>query len=201
MKPDLAALYDSALLTDAIRFAQPLAAIHAAQSRYQIVDSETGVPWQIIGILHQREASGNFHCHLHNGDPLTARTVHVPSGRPAWGTPPYKWEDSAVDALHYDNLTGLPDWEDIATALDRIERYNGLGYRTHGILSPYLWAGTNHYSEGKYTADGHFDAIAVDRQPGAAGLLKLLRYGSPTAEKSSVVPPSPCLTVTPEFQT
>ena len=68
-------------------------------ARYQDVGGKTGIPPYVIGIIHSLEASGRFDRHLHNGDPLTARTVQVPAGRPKSGKPPFTWEESAVDAL------------------------------------------------------------------------------------------------------
>ena len=192
MIPDLKALWDSMVITSH-RFADPVAAISIAEARYQAVEKNTGVPWQIIGCLHQREGSGDFSTHLHNGDSLRARTVHVPEGRPIDGNPPFEWEFSACDALAYDNLSGLTGWDNIAIALYRIERFNGLGYRSHGINSPYLWAGTNHYSVGKFDADSHFDPTEVDQQPGCAGLLKLLGFGIASSA------PASGMTVTPNF--
>lgn len=173
---DISELWKSLAITDVSRFIAASAAINAAKGRYLSVADLTKVPWQVIGILHQREASGDFSCHLHNGDSLKARTVNEPKGRPIEGVPPFGWAASAVDALSYDNLSGLTMWNDIPTTLYRIERYNGLGYRRHGINSPYLWAGTNHYDTGKYASDGIFDPNLSDKQPGAAGLLKMLNY-------------------------
>ena len=175
--PDLSALWESMVLTDSARFAAPCAAIQLAQSRYSAVEARTGVPWIVIGCLHQRESSGNFNCHLSNGDPLTGRTVHVPAGRPTAGCPPFPWEESAVDALSYEGLAGLK-W-DLLSTLYRIERFNGLGYRQHGIYSPYLWAGTNHYAQGKYASDGVYEDHISDHQPGCAGMLSVLRYQAP----------------------
>src|SRR5580704_3188032 len=72
---------------------------------YLQVTAIARVPYPVVGVIHNREASGNFHCHLHNGDPLTARTVHVPKGRPIAGNPPFTWMQSASDALALDHLT------------------------------------------------------------------------------------------------
>ena len=67
------------------------------------------------------------------------------------------------------------------------ERYNGLGYRPHGIHSPYVWACTDLYAKGRYVADGRFDANAESRQCGAVAMLKgLIATGSvspPTGPK------------------
>jgi lysozyme family protein len=49
---------------------------------YERVGALAKVPWYFIGIVHGLEASFHFSGHLHNGDPLSTRTVHVPAGRP-----------------------------------------------------------------------------------------------------------------------
>lgn len=141
---------------------------------YEITgDLAGGVPWFVVGVLHTMESSGSFRKHLHNGDPLTDRTVHVPRGRPAKGTPPFSWSDSAVDALRLEALDIWRDWS-LEGTLYRLELWNGFGYRrSHPeVLSPYLWGASNHYSAGKYVADGKFDSQAVSAQVGAAVLLK-----------------------------
>src|SRR5262245_7658056 len=73
--------------------------ISNGKQRYTAAETATGVPWYFIGITHSLEGSGKFTAHLHNGDPLTARTVQVPKGRPKTGNPPFTWEVSAADAL------------------------------------------------------------------------------------------------------
>ena len=78
---------------------QLAARISASRPRYEKVGKALGIPWYVVGIIHSLEASGNFTRHLHNGDPLTARTTHVPAGRPKTGKPPFTWEQSAIDAL------------------------------------------------------------------------------------------------------
>jgi peptidoglycan hydrolase-like protein with peptidoglycan-binding domain len=42
------------------------------------------------------------------------------------------------------------------------------------VPSPYLWSFSNHYTRGKYVADGRFSPTAVSQQVGAAVLLKQL---------------------------
>ena len=131
------------------------------------------MPWWVVGILHSMECGLSFHQHLHNGDPLSARTVQVPAGRPKTGTPPFTWEASALDALRCDGLDQVTDWSP-GHALMAFENYNGTGYRRRGVPSPYLWSFTDQYRCGKYTTDGRYDAQAVSRQCGCAALLKLL---------------------------
>lgn len=143
------------------------------RARYETVSKATGVPWWVIGILHCMECGTDFRQHLHNGDPLTARTVQVPKGRPLKGKPPFTWEESAIDALQFDKFDKVTDWSP-GNALVNFENYNGAGYRKRGVPSPYLWSYTDLYRCGKYTADGRYDPQAVSRQPGCAALMKEL---------------------------
>jgi lysozyme family protein len=143
---------------------------------YQAVERLTRVPWFAIAVIHNLEAGGDFNCHLHNGDPLTARTVHVPAGRPASGNPPFTWEQSAVDALQLDGLTAVTDWS-VEHLAYQFENFNGWGYRLYHphVKSPYLWSYSNHYTSGKYVGDGQWSETAVSRQCGAMVLLKRLQ--------------------------
>jgi lysozyme family protein len=145
----------------------------ANKSRYERVSNALGVPWAFIAVIHNMEASQNFSRHLHNGDPLTARTVQVPAGRPKTGQPPFTWEDSAIDAISMKGLGSKTDWS-LAGTLYQLEGYNGWGYRLYHahVLSPYLWGFSNHYTSGKYAADGVWSDTLVSKQCGAAVLLR-----------------------------
>lgn len=151
--------------------------IMAHRDRYAAVEARTGteshagVPWYVIALIHNLECSLRFDQHLHNGDPLSRKTVNDPAGRPPGWDGGGTWEDSAVDALRYDRLDQFSDW-DVARICFEFETFNGWGYRSHGIHSPYLWAGCQHYTAGKYVRDGVFDAHAVSDQIGTAVLLK-----------------------------
>ena len=148
------------------------AAVLANRSRYESVAGLTGVPWYVIGAVHSLESSLKFTAHLHNGDPLSAPTVHVPKGRPP-GPGPFTWEQSATDALKLQKMDQVTDWS-IPGILFQVEKYNGFGYRTKHpeVLSPYLWSYSVHYKSGKYVADGTFDPDAVSKQCGAAVILR-----------------------------
>lgn len=147
--------------------------IYGHKNRYLAVTGATGVPWYVIAAIHYRESSGSFTRHLHNGDPLTTRTTHVPAGRPKKGTPPFTWEESAIDALTMQGLHKVTDWS-MGNTLVLLEKYNGLGYRKKGLPSPYVWSWTNQYKSGKYVADGAFDPKVVDAQCGVAAIIKSL---------------------------
>lgn len=138
---------------------------------YSGIESATGVPWYVIAGIHYRESSQNFNCHLHNGDPLTDRTIHVPKGRPVNGSAPFTWSASAIDAL---SDRWQPDIWDVNNTLLFCEHYNGLGYQRHNIASPYLWSGTSLYSKGLFVSDGTLDLTKSDQRPGIVALFKTL---------------------------
>jgi lysozyme family protein len=120
---------------------------------YAFVEEKIGVPWFVVAIIHNLEASLRTDTHLHNGDPLAARTTHAPSGRPADGRPPFSWRDSALDALRLKKLDKVKTW-DLETIAFSLETYNGFGYRNNfpHVKSPYLWSFSNIYTSGKYIA-------------------------------------------------
>jgi lysozyme family protein len=202
LKSDYQLLFDSCLIrpekAKAVNAA--VAAIRANRARYELAGGALGVPWYVVGLIHTMESGGNFECHLHNGDPLTARTTHVPAGRPKAGTPPFTWEESAADALEGQGFGGWKDWS-IPGALYKLEGYNGWGYRKNhpDVSSPYLWSFSNHYTRGKYVADGSFSATAVSDQCGAAVMLKRLAQlgvlgDVPEAEPRTLSPTNPSMT-------
>ncbi|UPJ27807.1 peptidoglycan-binding protein [Bradyrhizobium sp. CW1] len=148
----------------------------ALKPRYQQVASKVLVPWHIIAVLHQREASADFAGVLHNGERIIGTgklTSLVPKDRGPFSS----WEESAVDALTMPphSLHVVPNWT-VERACFEIERYNGFGYRNHHpqVRSPYLWSFSTNYECGKYVADGHFDPDANDKQCGTMPILKML---------------------------
>ncbi len=175
--PDQAARWSAARLNarDSIRLDKAVSLYQRLESRYRRIEAmrANGVPAPVLFCLHQRESSGDFSCHPHEGSPLTHRTRNVPAGRlPAHG-PGYTFEESAEDAYYVVDRLDLKNWRQLASALQAIESFNGLGYQRSGKPpSPYLWAGTSIYSRGKYVADGRYSATAIDQQLGCAAILK-----------------------------
>lgn len=162
----------------------------ANQITYWGVEKTTGIPWLVIAAIHFRESSQNFRAHLHNGDPLTGRTTHVPAGRPATGLAPFTWTASAIDAL---SDRKHPFAWDVGTALEFCENYNGHGYDKHGVNSPYLWAGTDKYCSGLFVADGSFDPEKKDARPGVVALFKTLMAGGVPLDFIQAVAPHAAL--------
>ena len=140
----------------------------AAKSRYQAVEAKTGVPWFVIAVIHMRESSQSWSRSLAQGDPWNQVSTRVPKGR----GPFTSWEEAAIDALVNCGpyLARQKDWG-LGATLVALEKYNGIGYASRGKPSPYLWAGTNQYTSGKYIRDGVYDPNAVDQQPGCAGMI------------------------------
>src|SRR6266704_412728 len=160
-----------------------------AKQRYQAVSAKLAkmdctVPWAFIAVAHERESSQDWTASLAQGDPWNQVSVHVPAGR----GPFRSWEKAAIDAL----VNGSPhaarnrDWS-IGGTLTMLEQYNGLGYASRGLPSPYIWSGTDQYQSGKYVRDGVFDPNAVDQQLGCAGLLMAMMALDPTITFTGVV--------------
>ena len=148
-----------------------------AKQHYVTVSTLTKVPWAIIAVIHEREASQSWLANLAQGDPWNAPSIHVPRHRGPFKT----WEDAAVDALTNCGPFAAKwrDWS-IGGALTLLETYNGLGYANRGFPSPYIWASTDQYKSGKYIADGHFDPSAIDHQIGCASLLARMMILDPS---------------------
>lgn len=167
------------------------------RSRYQAIADACLVPWYLIGIIHYRECGLDFTRHLHNGDPLSARTRRVPAGCPRQGSPPFSFQDSAIDALQHAGLTRWNDWS-LSGTLYKLEAYNGFGYRLYHpeVLSPYLWGQSYHYIRGGYAQDGKWSDSYANRQLGVAVLLRRMSElgiiafdaeGTPAAEPESSI--------------
>jgi lysozyme family protein len=159
------------------------------KARYQSVGLDTGVPWWWIACIHHMESGNDFKTHLHNGDSLAERTHHKPVGRPVTGNPPFEWAYSAEDALmQHEAVAKQKTWK-LENVLWLFEKYNGMGYEMHGINSPYVWSGCQHYTKGFYSVDSEWDASAVSGQIGAAVILKeLINIGEVAMSDTSTTP-------------
>lgn len=143
-----------------------------AKTTYEAIENATTVPWFVIAVIHEREASQSWLANLAQGDPWNKVSVHEPAGRG-----PFKsFTAAAVDAL-VNCAPHAAKWKDWSAGgtLSILELYNGEGYEDfHHMASPYLWAGSSAYVKGKYVADRHFDPNAVDHQLGCAVMLKAM---------------------------
>lgn len=139
------------------------------KDRYKALEKLSSVPWDVCVAIHYREASLDFHTCLHNGDPLPGPTTHVPKGRGPFNS----WEEAACDSFSLEKNKFPPVW-DTAGKLDFCEKYNGLGYRNRGLVSPYVYAGTDKYISGMFTGDHVFNANAKDERLGCAVIIKEL---------------------------
>lgn len=152
------------ILSDAVQH------ILKGYTRYENVGKMFGIPAWAIGAIHYRESSFDFTTWLANGDPLMrygkpAITIHVPTGL----GPAFSWENGAELSLAHMKWHAGMNW-DLVSALQHLEAYNGMGYFNHNMVSPYIWAGTNHYHNGMFTSDGHFDVAARDKRVGCAAI-------------------------------
>lgn len=129
-----------------------------------------GFQWWIVAVLHEMECSQNFNKYLGNGQDWNKVTTITPIGRGPFNS----FVEGAVDAIKLKGLQNISDWR-MGNLLYVLEKFNGLGYAlVHGVNSPYIWAGSNHYLKGKYVKDGMYDENTVSAQIGIALLLKHL---------------------------
>lgn len=168
------------------------------KARYVAIETKTHVPWWLIAVLHERESGARFDRQLAQGDPLNRRSTNEPISGPF-----ASFEESAVWALHHDHLDTVVDWR-IEKALYWGEAWNGWGYVSHGIPSPYLWGATTVQKPGKYVSDGVWSSTAVDQQLGIVPMIRALAAldksimfvretppGAPSDEGHPVAPPLP----------
>ncbi len=149
------------------------------KARYEEVASKSGVPAKLVASLHWRESTGDFGTYLHQGDPLGKKAVHEPNFDQ--GVPIFKeWEPAAEHALGMKERTRNAykideNTTDEAALASYAERYNGLGYHNyHAMASPYVFAGTDQYSKGKYRSDGAggWDPNYKDTQLGVLSMMR-----------------------------
>lgn len=149
------------------------AKLTANKARYDSIAVSIGCPWWFVAVLHQMESDADFNTYLGNGQRLDRVTTMVPRGRGPFKT----FEAGALDALREMKMDQVPEWS-IERVLFEIEHFNGFGYISRGINSPYLWSFTSLYSKGKFLekpgAKSWFDPNAVSTQCGAAAILKCL---------------------------
>lgn len=154
-----------------------------ARAHYVGVSGATGVPWFVIAVIHEREASQAWWANIAQGDPWNRVSTHTPKNRG-----PFKsWSDAAVDALKNcpPFMARNQDWSAGGT-LVHLEQYNGAGYELyHHEWSPYIWAATNHEERGKYVGDGFYDPRVWDTQLGCAAMLKRMFELDPTLKLTS----------------
>jgi lysozyme family protein len=151
-----------------------------AKPRYLAIAEKTNVPWWVIAVIHEREASGPPHWdkQLAQGDPLKAVSRHDPAGRGPFldhpNDPPLHdaFFRGALDAL-IDCAPHAARWKDWTAGgtLTLLEEYNGLGYAARGVPSAYVWSGTDQYVSGKYVADHVYRGNVVDVQEGCAPII------------------------------
>jgi len=136
-------------------------------SRYSALERATSVPASFIGALDYRESNCNPRLGLGQGDPWNRVSTHVPRGCGPFSS----WVDAGIFYVHFDHLDDNSAPWSLAYECWKGEIWNGLGYRNHGIPTPYLWGGTNIQEIGKYTSDGHFDPTMMDIQIGIMPII------------------------------
>lgn len=144
---------------------------------YQRIFDTTGVPVAALMALAEREMTGNLHCYLGNGQRLTMRTTIVPIGRGPFPDTPDGFVRGAIDALHLDGLDQIAKTDEgwsMARFAYESELWNGFGYRSHGIPSPYVFGGTAVQRPGKFVRDHVYSSTLMDPQLGTIAIVEKL---------------------------
>lgn len=173
--------------------------IIANQDKYEEVEKETGVPWQIIAAIHHREGSLDFKTVLHNGERIIGtnkKTKLVPAGHGPFAT----WSEGAIDALKSHHVPCpvselILDNAHLLKVAQYLKSFNGEGYNNTQWGNPYLYAGLiapewyAYYTTGLYTRDGHYSRKTIDKRPGTIPILLNLLGGGEVAsiEEESLV--------------
>lgn len=189
--PEYAKQWDTMIINASRRSEVERAANYAYDNKdiYRRVQDETGVPWPMVAINHKRESGlqdrlGNptFNTYLGNGQPLWQKTTIVPIGRGPFISKGADYKEfidafivGAKDAYAIDHLDRVRDWK-LEKILYYCELFNGAGYASRGLPSPYLWGGTNIQKPGKFLKDHKFSANARDKQLGATPMLYMLAH-------------------------
>lgn len=142
---------------------------------YLQVEKLTSVPAAALMALAEREMTGNLHCYLGNGQRLTMRTTIVPLGRGPFPDTTEGFIAGCLDALHLDGLdqvAGQPGGWSLERFCYESEAWNGWGYRSRGIPSPYVFGATTVQRAGKFIRDHVFSATTMDPQLGTLALVE-----------------------------
>lgn len=154
-------------------------------SIYSKIAEETGMLPEVIAVIHYRENSddcikGIFRANLINGAPLVGIDGMSDEERINF------FIETAVDVINNQISNGNTlerynpsgRYNDIIAMVCFMEAYNGLGYYSNDLISPYSYSGTNIYESGKYVEDengnSYFDEDQIDEQVGSYRLLVAL---------------------------
>lgn len=169
----------------------------------QPVEDATDVPWWLVGCWLYRESDLNFSTYLGNGQSLARVTTIVPVGR----GPFQSFAQGAIDAIRYEHNArgggfykiGKENWT-LEYCLWASEEWNGEGYYSTGINSPYVWDWTDLYTSGLYTFDHHFDPNTKENRAGVAAIMLALFSYEPDLQPARIAQEVPAPQPAPQPQ-
>ncbi len=164
-----------------------------ALTNYTRIQTELGIPIPVQHAICVRESNADFSCSPAQGDRWDRRSINVPTGKG-----PYPdWHAAAVDAWsNIDHLNrNIVPWS-MPYAMYEDEAFNGFGYRSHGVRSPYLVGATNLQQRGRYAGDHNF-VMEMDTQIGTVPvmlrmieIMPSLAFGPTIARATGTITPS-----------
>lgn len=147
------------------------------------------LPKELVAAIWMREDNSmRTSVYLHNGDPLGKKVVNEPKDTPLFGKD--QFVEAAIHALNGKKATQTQlnlsyGSNDLAAMATYAERYNGFGYRSNGLVSAYVAAGTNQYGGGLYTGDGKLSKTHWDGRVGVLAVIMGMRSEAQAADKQA----------------
>lgn len=186
LKPEYSQLLSAMIIRPDARERVNAVALHilSVRSRFEEVSRINGVPMIFMGPSFYREASLDFSRNPAQGWSLRSRSEIIPHNGPF-----PDWKSAALAAYHLNGLdrVGSSNWTWELICFYG-ELFNGFGYRdSHHMHSPYLWAGTNIQTPGKYTEDGKFEDV-LDAQIGIIPIARRLVELAPDLALPASIP-------------
>lgn len=184
--PEMQRLWDTMkIIRDAKQLDAMAKKVLPHKAVYQAVERDTGVPWQMVAVIHIREAGlddvGVFAGGIHNGQSWRRKATIVPKIGPF-----PSWHACALAAIDRHKFREIKNWTP-GMMCAALEPFNGPGYRNRGLRTPYVWASTNHQQRGKFVRDHVFDPTVMDSQMGAAAMLRYLGVGQKVSTTTKVI--------------
>lgn len=154
---------------------------------YLDIAEETGIPPQLIAVIHYRENSqdfkdGTFGIRLHDGHSLNEPYTYLNDNGETKTRTFNSFREAAIHAIQLkqyciNNFNLSSDTTDIVAMVCFTEAYNGMGYYEYyepnkpNRISPYSFSGTDVYESGKYISDNNYEEGTIDQQVGTYRLL------------------------------
>lgn len=141
-------------------------------SSYQQIADRTNVPAILIAAIHYRESGCDFKTTIKNGNTLPTGETFIDNAVKEIMNSEGRWlpfQEGIAMGKNTKNLLAMLQFAELWNGTACANRY--LIYNKPIRINPYIYAGTNLYTAGKFVADDDWSDTAPDRQPSIYYLL------------------------------